>query len=93
MTQNTEFAESIALSALTYLAASEPEIRAFLVQTGTSEQDLRREIENPGFLESILDFILSDEKRLVSFCEQTGIHPGIPLKARQVLPGGAVGNY
>jgi hypothetical protein len=48
---------------------------------------LREQLTNPSFLAGILDFMLSDEPLLLSFCEEQNIAPTLIVQARRALPG------
>ncbi|PCJ71558.1 MAG: hypothetical protein COA62_02930 [Rhodobiaceae bacterium] len=83
-----ETAQTIALQALAYIASDEDKMAGFLAQTGLSTNELKDHLTEPAFLGGVLDFLLSDEKALVAFCEEAGIAPDLPKQARQSLPGG-----
>lgn len=83
----TELAETLALRALAFILSSDQEKRAFTAQTGTDGTDLRDRVADPVFLGHVLDFILSDEKRLISFCINAEIDESEPSRARLALPG------
>ena len=86
---NEEAAQTLALEALAYLAADERRLGALLVQAGWSLADLRAQPGNPAVLAGILDFLLSDERLVLGFCEATGAAPEAPKAARRALPGAA----
>lgn len=84
---NTSEAESIAISGFTYLA-NEPEILSqFLSITGVSPNELRESIDQPAFLVGILDFFLSDDKKLLEFAKSKKINPENVHIARQLIAG------
>ncbi|MFZ1992042.1 MAG: DUF3572 family protein, partial [Alphaproteobacteria bacterium] len=44
-------------------------------------------LSDPHVLAGILDFVLSDERLVVGFCEASGCAPEAPIRARRALPG------
>ena len=84
---NEEAAQSLALEALAYLAADERRLGALLVQAGWALADLRARLSDPVVLAGVLDFLLSDERLVLGFCEATGASPEAPMRARRALPG------
>ncbi|UWR23503.1 DUF3572 domain-containing protein [Sulfitobacter sp. S190] len=91
LTQNA--AETLALQALSWLAADGELLPIFLGASGLSESDLRAGIEQPEVLGGVLDFILMDDAWVVAFCDQAGIAYERVAQARQALPGGAQVNW
>ncbi|MAU41606.1 MAG: hypothetical protein CMF31_08280 [Kordiimonas sp.] len=85
-----EQAETIALQALTFLAADEDALAGLLRMTGISLQDLARNAADPSLLGGILDFLMQREERLLAFCDQEDIPPHFLQQARHALPGGAL---
>lgn len=83
-----EAAETLALQALGWLAANEELLPVFLGSTGASLDDLRKGAGDPGFLGSVLDFILMDDQWVIAFCTDAGLAFDLPARARAALPGG-----
>jgi len=81
-------AELIAIQALGHIAAEEDLLYAFVDMCGLSPDELRARAGEPEILGGVLDFILMDEQRLISFCETVHIRPEMPGIARRLLPGG-----
>jgi hypothetical protein len=81
-------AETIALQALSWLAANEEVLPVFLGATGASIGDLSRQAADPEFLGSVLDFILMDDAWVMAFCDTVSLPYTAPMQARAVLPGG-----
>tara|TARA_R110002124_G_scaffold44730_1_gene135996 strand:+ start:956 stop:1249 length:294 start_codon:yes stop_codon:yes gene_type:complete len=81
-------AELIAIQALGHIAAEEDLLFAFFDMTGLSPDDLRARASEPEILGGVLDFILMDDQRLLTFCETAQIRPELPGIARKLLPGG-----
>lgn len=87
MAYNPEQAETLALQALAYIASDEQAMNALMAQSGMTPDDLRQAATDPAGLGGILDFLLQWEDLLVAFCEETGLSPEEPARARQALPG------
>ena len=81
-------AETVALSALGWIAADEARAGAFLGAAGASPSDLRARASEPEFLGFVLDFLLADEEALLAFCAEANLAPEAPFRARHTLPGG-----
>lgn len=86
-------AETIALQALGWLAASDDLLPVFLGATGACEADLRARAAEPEFLGSVLDFLMMDDAWVVAFCTEQGLAFDVPMMARAALPGGAQVNW
>lgn len=84
-----EAAETLALEALTFIASDERRMGALLAQAGWTVPELRAGLGDPHVLAGILDFVLSDERLVVGFCEISGCTPETPMRARRALPGSA----
>ena len=82
-----EAAETLALEALAFLASDERRLGALLAQAGWTLPELRAGLADSHVLAGILDFVLSDERLLVAFCEVSGCGPETPMRARRALPG------
>ncbi|VAW05780.1 hypothetical protein MNBD_ALPHA01-666 [hydrothermal vent metagenome] len=85
---NDEQAEILGLRALSYLAADEEILMAYLRLSGITPEELRNSAADPAILGSILDYFLHNEKRLIAFCEAQNIAPESLVRARKCLPGG-----
>lgn len=84
-----DMAETLALRALGWLAASDELLPVFLGSTGSSEQDLRERAADPEFLGSVLDFLLMDDDWVIDAATALGERPERLAEARLHLPGGA----
>jgi len=84
---NEEAAQTLGLEALAFLAADERRLGALLAQAGWTLSDLRAQLSDPVVIGGILDFLLSDERLVVAFCEAYGCAPEAPMRARRALPG------
>ena len=86
-------AQTIALQALGWLVGNDDLCPTFLGSTGSSVDDLRARASDPEFLGFVLDFLLSDEAALLAFCDESGVAPDRPMRARAALPGGALPHW
>lgn len=80
-------AETIALQALGFLADDPQRVSRFLSLTGTDPGQLRAEAKNRDFQVATLDYMLSDESLLLSFCQEAGIDPIAIGPAHALLSG------
>lgn len=81
-------AETVALTALGWLAGNEDLLPVFMGASGSSEADLRTRATDPEFLGAVLDFLMMDDAWVVAFCDAAGLTYDAPQTARQMLPGG-----
>ncbi len=88
-----ESADTVAIRALGWLVGNDDLLPVFLGSTGASLDDLRTAAGDPGFLGSILDFLMMDDAWVVAFCEAEGLPYEAPMQARQALPGGDQVNW
>ncbi len=86
-------AEKVALTALVWIAERDELASSFLGASGASADDLRERAADPEFLGFVLDFLLSDEEALLSFCDDAALKPDMPMRARASLPGGDLPNW
>lgn len=85
---SADAAETLALKALGWLAASDELMPVFLGSTGASLDDLRSRAGDAAFLGSVLDFLVMDDAWVVAFCDAEGIPYDRLMQARAALPGG-----
>ena len=83
-----EEAQSIAISALGFLASDPELLPRFLAVTGIEARSIRLAAREPGFLAGVLQFILAHEPTLMRFCEETGTPPASVGQALKALPLG-----
>ncbi|MEM8591818.1 MAG: DUF3572 domain-containing protein [Pseudomonadota bacterium] len=88
-----ERAETMALTALGWLAGHDDLMPVFLGSTGASLDDLRARASEPEFLGSVLDFILMDDAWVVELCDAQGWEYTDLAAARAALPGGEQVNW
>lgn len=82
-------AETVALTALAWLAGDEDLLGVFLGSTGAAPDDLRARAGDPAFLASVLEFLTMDDDWVRRCAEATGLDPTEPMAARVVLEGPA----
>jgi hypothetical protein len=87
-----EQAETLALKAVHFILANKNLQQGFLATSGVAPEDFKALLNNHGFLGGVLDFLLGNEEQLIKFCEECGIDPVEPARARHAFPG-AVSNY
>lgn len=81
-------AETVALTALNWLAGHDDLLPVFLGSTGMTVEDLRSAAAAPEVLAAILDFLMMDDVWVVAFCDAAGLAYDAPVRARAALPGG-----
>ncbi len=81
------FGESIAISALGFLAAEESRLERFLALSGLGPHNLRQAAADAGFLIAVLDYVAADEGLLVAFAAREGLDPAAVGRARESLGG------
>ena len=88
-----ESAETLALSALGWLAGNDELLPVFMGSTGTSEADMRERAADAEFLGSVLDFLLMDDAWVIAVCDAHGWDYTDLAAARGALPGGEQVNW
>ena len=76
---------TVALEVITFLMADDETAGQFLGATGLDPEDLRGNLQDTDFLEGVLDYLLSREDLLISFCEQNGLEPTLPMRLKMAL--------
>ncbi|WP_062229240.1 DUF3572 domain-containing protein [Aureimonas frigidaquae] len=84
---NVDAAEGLAIDALGFLAAHEDEFLRFLALSGLTVGELRAAAGDGNFLAGVLDFVMGNERTLLSFAAHAGIDPSRVGAARQALAG------
>ena len=82
-----EAAETLAIQALTYIAADTTQLERFLALTGLDLASIRTAATQPGFLAGVLDHIASDESLMVAFAADADLSPADVERARAALSG------
>lgn len=84
---NEESAQTVALQAVAFLIADEEACSGLLRMTGIDPPTLRNGLGNNHVLSGVLGFLLANEKRLLTFCEEMGFEPELPGAAYRRLTG------
>jgi Protein of unknown function (DUF3572) len=82
---DAEQAETIALSALAFLAGDIGRLGRFLALTGIGPGELKAEARTPEVLAAVLNHLLQDESLLLVFCAQDNIAPELIAPAHTCL--------
>ncbi|HWV53325.1 MAG TPA: DUF3572 domain-containing protein [Pseudorhodoplanes sp.] len=80
-------AESVAIQALSFLAADPARLGRFLAVTGIGPADIRQAARDPGFLAGVLEHIAADESTLLAFARETGLAAEYIARSGIVLSG------
>ncbi len=80
-------AETIALEALAFLAAQGEDLFRFVENSGIAADELRARAGEPDVLRAVLDYILSEDERLLAFCSAEDIEPKDVHMARHAMDG------
>ena len=83
-----EIAETRALEVLTWVLSEDDLIQVFMGATGASQNDLRSNTLSHEFLLSILDFVLMDDRWVISCSKFLNIDPSKIQLIRMSLDGG-----
>src|ERR1700760_4095715 len=89
--RNPESAQSLAISALAFIAADPDRLNRFLNLTGLGPDNLRTAAADPAFLGSVLDYLVADEQLLATFAGDAGLKPEAVARAHAALCGPAEG--
>ena len=82
---SVDSARSLAVSALTFIAADPYRLSRFLDITGLGPDNLRTAAADPAFLGSVLDYLVADEKLLVEFAADAALKPEAVARAQAAL--------
>ena len=88
-----EIAETRALEVLTWVLSDDDLIQVFMSATGASQSDLRSNTLSHEFLISILDFVLMDDRWVISCGKFLNIDPSQIQLIRMSLDGGQEVNW
>ena len=83
-----EIAETKALEVLTWVLSEDDLIQVFMGTTGASQNDLRLNTLSHELLISILDFVLMDDRWVISCSKFLNIDPSQIQLIRMSLDGG-----
>jgi hypothetical protein len=82
-----ELGQSLAASALAFLAADPERLSRFLDLTGLGPHNLRDAAQDPAFHGSVLEYMLADEELLLRFATDSDLEPETVALAHQALCG------
>lgn len=82
-----EWAETVAIQALGFLAAEPDRLGRFLALTGIAPESLRAAAGEPNFLLGVLDYLAGDDALLQEFAMASELPPEDAIKARDMLAG------
>ena len=88
-----EIAETRALEVLTWVLSEDDLIKVFMGTTGASQNDLRSSTLSHEFLVSILDFVLMDDRWVISCSKFLNIDPSQIHLIKISLDGGQEVNW
>lgn len=89
MSISDDSAQTLALTALSWLVGNEELLPVFLGSTGAAASDLHDRAAEPEFMASVLDFLMLDDSWVMAFCDANSVAYDQPAQARAVLSGGA----
>lgn len=78
-------AESIAISALAFLASDMQRLARFLALTGMGPRELKADARTPRVLAAVLNHLLQDESQLMVFSADKNVPPERIAPAHAVL--------
>jgi hypothetical protein len=82
-----EVAATLALKALAFLTRNPDDMGRFMGGSGLDVASLRMRADEPDIQVAVLDFLLTNEPLLISFCEGDSIPPRDVHMARYTLGG------
>lgn len=88
MTIGLEFAETIGLQALGWLAGNTELLSQFMATGGLDATELATRAGEADLLGAVLDFVLANDGWVREFCDSAGLGYEQPMVARMVLSGG-----
>ncbi len=80
-----ETGHELAIAALGFLAAEPDRLSRFLGLSGLGPNNLRAAAADPGFLASVLDYILADEPLVLGLAAEIGEPPERIAAARRAM--------
>lgn len=86
-------AETLALRALTFLAADGERLGRFLSLTGIGPAELRKTASEAAMLAGVLEYLLQDETLLLVFASEAGLAPESIPAAHRALTGAGRREY
>lgn len=80
-----EAAQSLAVQALSYLAAEPERLGRFLAVSGLGPESIRAAAADPAFLAGVIEYIASDEPLLLDFAAEAQLKPATVMGALAAL--------
>ncbi|MGI9382395.1 MAG: DUF3572 domain-containing protein [Methyloligellaceae bacterium] len=81
-------AEEIAIGAFSFLAADDERMSRFFNITGFDPADIAATAREPSFLPGVLEYLLSDESLLLTYCANANLDAAWVSAAHRALLGG-----
>lgn len=88
-----ESAETIGAQALAWVAGDAERINGFLNLSGLSPSELMAQAADARVLGAVLDYILTEDRLVMAFCDDAGLAYTVPQLARAALPGGEIWHW
>ena len=88
-----ESAETIGAKALAWVAEDSDKLNGFLNLSGLSPGELMAQAGDPRVLGAVLDYLLTEDRMVMAFCDAMGLAYTVPQAARGALPGGEVWHW
>ncbi len=88
-----DFAHTLALQAVSYIAQQESLLNQFLTAVGSTLPALKKSLGQEETLAAVLDWLLQNETTLIEFCQDLDVAPDMIWRARRMLPGSPEHNY
>ena len=87
MSMSQDRAETLALRALSWIAADEQLAPQLAGATGADLSDAKDRLQDPAFLAGILEFLTMEDDWIRRFCDAEGLPYDAPMQALMALPG------
>lgn len=80
-----ERAETVGLAALAFLAGRPDDLERFLALAGIGPDELRRRAGDRDMLRAVTEFLLTDDRLVMEFCEFQSLDPQLLHLASHIL--------
>jgi hypothetical protein len=77
--------EALALQVLTFLLSDATRLQRFMSLTGLGPADIRAAADTPDLQVATLEYLMSDESLLLTFCQEAGVDPMSIAPAHAIL--------
>lgn len=88
-----ESAETVGAQALAWVAEDTDRLNGFLELSGLSPKELMSQAADPRVLGAVLDYVMTEDRMVMAFCDSVGLAYTVPQQARRALPGGEVWHW